>query len=105
MSCSVVSSRQRCPACSRRGRDLGIVVTTLVALSFQLLNPLLQHVTRGYGGARAAAADLAAPFRWTPPGLLASTPLLVQQGRPLLALLRIALVAGWLSPVSSCGSA
>lgn len=79
---------------SRRGRDIGIAATTLVALSAQLLNPLLQHLARGHNGAGATVAILAGPLRWTPPGLLASTPLLVQQGHPWAALLRLALVGG-----------
>jgi ABC-2 type transport system permease protein len=80
---------------SRRGRDIGIALTTLVALSFQLLNPLLQHLQRRSGassGAQSLAA-LAGPLHWMPPGLLASTPLLVRQGHAADALLRLLGVA------------
>lgn len=77
---------------SRRGRDLGIAVTMLVALSFQLLNLLLQYFARRPGGVNGTAAGVAGPLRWTPPGMLASAPLLVQQGRPLAALGLLAVV-------------
>ncbi|MCA1712941.1 MAG: hypothetical protein LC789_15405 [Actinobacteria bacterium] len=79
---------------SRRGRDIGIALTTLVALSFQLINPLLQRVIQPGGSGRDAAAAFAGPIRWTPPGLLASAPLLTQRGQAGTALLRLALVGG-----------
>jgi ABC-2 type transport system permease protein len=79
---------------SRRGRDIGVALTTMVALSFQLLNPVLHHFTGQQRGGDAIAAGLARPLRWTPPGLLASTPRLVQEGRPAQAVLRLLLVAG-----------
>jgi ABC-2 type transport system permease protein len=79
---------------SRRGRDLGIALTLLVALSFQLINPVMQHFLpdTAEGGSSALHA-LADPMRLTPPGLLATTPLLVQQGHPGPALGRLLLVA------------
>lgn len=79
---------------SRRGRDIGIVLTTVVALSFQLINPLMQRFLHTGRSGEAALSSLAGPFRWTPPGLLASTPALVQRGEALSALLRLLLVAG-----------
>lgn len=79
---------------SRRGRDIGIVLTTVVALSFQLINPLMQRFIQPGGSGEAAISSLADPFRWTPPGLLASTPMLVQRGETISALLRLLLVAG-----------
>jgi ABC-2 type transport system permease protein len=65
---------------SRRGRDLGVALTALVALSFQLINPLVQVAVRSGGAGEDALRGLAGPLRWTPPGLLASAP-----GRPLPA--------------------
>lgn len=64
---------------SRRGRDLGVGLAALVALAFQLVNPLLQVAIRRGGGEADAVSTLAALLRWTPPGLLATAP-----GRPLL---------------------
>ncbi len=65
---------------SRRGRDLGVAVTAFVALSFQLVNPLVQIALRQGGAGEDVLRGLADPLRWTPPGLLASAP-----GRPLPA--------------------
>lgn len=59
---------------SRRGRDLGVALTALIALSFQLINPLLQVGLRSGGVGEDALDGLAAPLGWTPPGLLASAP-------------------------------
>jgi ABC-2 type transport system permease protein len=59
---------------SRRGRDLGVALTALVALSFQLINPLVQVALRNGGGGEDALGGLAGPLRWTPPGLLATAP-------------------------------
>lgn len=79
---------------SRRGRDIGIALTTLVALSFQLLNPVLQRLIRpGTDGSHVLAA-IARPLRWTPPGLVAGAPRLAGEGRLLLAVGRLTLVAG-----------
>jgi ABC-2 type transport system permease protein len=64
---------------SRRGRDLGVALTAVIALSFQLVNPLIQVALRRGGVGEHALAGLAGPLRWTPPGLLAAAP-----GRPLL---------------------
>jgi len=59
---------------SRRGRDLGVALTALVGLSFQLINPLLQlAASRGDAG-KNTFHGLAGPLRWTPPGLLATAP-------------------------------
>ncbi|HEX8498575.1 MAG TPA: hypothetical protein VF661_15370, partial [Actinomycetales bacterium] len=67
---------------SRRGRDLGVVLAAVLALSLQLLNPALQVFSRRTaeaGGTVAGALhDVAQQLRWTPPGLLAAAP-----GRPL----------------------
>ena len=74
---------------SRRGRDLGVVLTALVALSFQLVNPLIQVALRTGGAGEDALRGLAGPLRWTPPGLLATAP-----GRPLPAAIGSLLVVG-----------
>ncbi|HEU0103637.1 MAG TPA: hypothetical protein VFR07_15055 [Mycobacteriales bacterium] len=76
---------------SRRGRDLGVVLAAVVALGFQLLNPLVQlSLRRGAGaGAEGPLHTLAQALRWSPTGLLAAAP-----GRPLpSALLSLAAVA------------
>ncbi len=64
---------------SRRGRDLGVALSAVVALSFQLINPLLRVVTgdgstRGSRVGEDALHGLAAPLRWTPAGWLAAAP-------------------------------
>lgn len=59
---------------SRRGRDLGVVVTAAVALLFQLVNPLIQIMLRRGEPGENALSGLAGPLRWTPPGLLAAAP-------------------------------
>jgi ABC-2 type transport system permease protein len=59
---------------SRRGRDLGVGLAALVALSFQLLNPLLQVASSHGDSGKDAFHGLAGPLRWTPPGLLATAP-------------------------------
>lgn len=79
---------------SRRGRDIGIALTTLVALSFQLLNPVMQRLIRPGTDGSGVLAGIARPLRWTPPGLLAGAPRLAGDGRLLLALGRLAFVAG-----------
>lgn len=58
---------------SRRGRDLGVALTALAAVSVQLVNPLLQ---RAVGSAHAGGAvhGLAATLGALPPGLVASAP-------------------------------
>ena len=67
---------------SRRGRDLGVALTAVIALSFQLVNPLIQVALRRGGVGEDALTGLAGPLRWTPPGLLATAP-----SRPLPAAL------------------
>jgi ABC-2 type transport system permease protein len=67
---------------SRRGRDLGVAFAALIGLSFQLVNPLIQVVSRDTPGSRKTAHSVAAVLRWTPSGLLAAAP-----GRPLPAAL------------------
>jgi len=75
-----VSASRACTAAlsgllrSRRGRDLGVALTALIALSFQLVNPLVQVALRRGGAGEDALAGLAGPLRWTPPGLLAAAP-------------------------------
>jgi ABC-2 type transport system permease protein len=59
---------------SRRGRDLGVALTAVVALSFQLVNPLIQTAIRHGGAGRSAFHGLAGPLRWSPSGLLATAP-------------------------------
>ncbi len=69
---------------SRRGRDLGVVLAAVVALSVQLVNPLVQVGVRRAGGSGAGLTGelhrVTAVLRLTPPGLLATAP-----GRPLPA--------------------
>jgi ABC-2 type transport system permease protein len=84
---------------SRRGRDLGVGLSLLIGLSFQLVNPLL---SRGVGPGTSASGlldELARPLRWTPTGLLGRLP-----GMPaasavatllLVALLVVAVVLVW----------
>jgi len=59
---------------SRRGRDVGVALVALLAVSAQLVNPLLQLSTRAGGPGQSALAGLTAPLRWTPAGLLATAP-------------------------------
>lgn len=75
---------------SRRGRDLGVALAAVVALGFQLVNPLIQLAVRRGGDASSVLHGLASWLRWTPPGLLATAP-----GRaPLGAALSLLAVAG-----------
>lgn len=67
---------------SRRGRDLGVALTAVVALGFQLANPLIQLALRTGGGGEDILSGPAGPLAWTPPGLLATAP-----NRPLPAAL------------------
>jgi ABC-2 type transport system permease protein len=57
---------------SRRGRDVGVALTAVVALGFQLVNPFVQVALRNGGVGQDVLAGLADPLRWTPPGLLAT---------------------------------
>jgi ABC-2 type transport system permease protein len=59
---------------SRRGRDLGVVLAAVVALSFQLVNPLVQYGLNNGGAGEDTLRGLAGPLRWSPPGLLATAP-------------------------------
>ncbi len=71
---------------SRRGRDLGVALTALVAVSGQLVNPLLQRAGRSQGAGHALH-QAASVLSTLPPGLLASAPRLARAGRlPLAAL-------------------
>jgi ABC-2 type transport system permease protein len=70
---------------SRRGRDLGVALTALVAISVQLLNPVLQQVSRSTH-ATEQLHSLASALRWLPPGLLASAPRAARDGRWLAVL-------------------
>lgn len=79
---------------SRRGRDLGVALTALVGVSFQLVNPVLQRVTGPDARDGDLLARLAAPLADLPPGLLAGAPGLARDGRTGTALLRLLLVAG-----------
>ena len=59
---------------SRRGRDVGVALAALLAVSAQLVNPLLQASAGPAGPGQDALAALSAPLRWTPAGLLATAP-------------------------------
>ncbi|HTY70969.1 MAG TPA: hypothetical protein VMI11_00925 [Actinomycetes bacterium] len=90
----VVASRASATALSRvlrsrRGRDLGVALAALVAVSVQLVNPVLLKTEERGGN---ALHSVASPLRWTPPGLLARAP-----GLPLApALLSMAAVAAFI---------
>jgi ABC-2 type transport system permease protein len=73
---------------SRRGRDLGVALTALVAVSGQLVNPLLQRVGHSQG-AQQGAHEVADVLAVLPPGLLASAPRLAREGSLPLALLHL----------------
>ena len=80
---------------SRRGRDLGVALTALVALGFQGLNPLLQLAARRGVAGDGVLHPVARALRWTPTGLLAAAP-----GGPLpAALLDLAAVGALLGLV------
>ncbi len=79
---------------SRRGRDLGVAVAALLGVSLQGLSPLLQRVSSTGDGGADLLLRLADPVRLLPPGLLATAPGLVRDGRTGTALLRLLLVAG-----------
>ena len=76
---------------SRRGRDLGVALSALAAVSVQLVNPLLQRLDGTGTQVHVLLADRLAA---TPPALLASAPALVREGRTGSAVLRLLLVAG-----------
>ena len=80
---------------SRRGRDLGVALSLLVGLSFQLVNPLIQRATGVGTSFPDLLADLAAPLRWTPTGLLARAPGM----SPAAAVATLLLVAGVVTAV------
>ncbi|MCW2572652.1 MAG: hypothetical protein JWO88_2710 [Frankiales bacterium] len=73
---------------SRRGRDLGVALTALVAVSGQLVNPVLQRLGRTDGAEQGLhrVADVLAVL---PPGLLASAPRIAREGDLPLALLHL----------------
>ncbi len=73
---------------SRRGRDLGVALTALVAVSGQLVNPLLQRAGRSQG-AEQALHQAASVLSALPPGLLASAPRLAADGQLPLAVLHL----------------
>ena len=84
---------------SRRGRDLGVGLTAVVALSVQLLNPALQLVASRSDGAAGAVHAVAGFLRRTPTALLAAAP-----GRPLaqglaslvaVAVVVVGVLLGW----------
>lgn len=64
---------------SRRGRDLGVALTAVVAVSGQLINPLLQKASQG-DGAREGLHRVASLLDVLPPGLVASAPGLARKG-------------------------
>jgi ABC-2 type transport system permease protein len=58
---------------SRRGRDLGVALTALVAIGGQLLNPVLQRVGASHEASQGLHR-LGSALGTLPPGLLASAP-------------------------------
>lgn len=79
---------------SRRGRDIGVVVTMLVALSAQLINPLMQRLVGPHVSGATGLHQLARAIGWTPPALLAQAPGLARDGRPTAALGSLVAVTG-----------
>jgi ABC-2 type transport system permease protein len=73
---------------SRRGRDLGVALTALVAVSGQLVNPVLQRVGRS-DGAEQGLHQVADVLAVLPPGLIASAPRYAREGNLLLAVLHL----------------
>ena len=77
---------------SRRGRDLGVALTAIVAVSGQLINPVLQRLGH-QNGARQGLHQVAQVLGVLPPGLLATAPKLAREGRVGLSLLHLVLGA------------
>jgi ABC-2 type transport system permease protein len=77
---------------SRRGRDLGVALTALVAVGGQLINPVLQRLGRT-DGAEQALRRVADVLAVLPPGLLASAPRSAREGHLLLAALHLVIGA------------
>ncbi|MGZ6793782.1 MAG: hypothetical protein ACXVFV_12565, partial [Mycobacteriales bacterium] len=73
---------------SRRGRDLGVALTALVAVGGQLLNPVLQRAGRS-SGAQQQLHRVAEALDRLPPGLLATAPRLAREGRYAAAALHL----------------
>jgi ABC-2 type transport system permease protein len=82
---------------SRRGRDIGVAITMLVALSFQLINPLMQRLVGSQVSGTAGLHQLARAVSWTPPALLARAPGLARDGHLDAALGSLVLVAGFVA--------
>jgi ABC-2 type transport system permease protein len=78
---------------SRRGRDLGVALTALVAISVQLVNPLLSRVS-GSPDAPSNLRRVADVLDGFPPGLLASAPRAARDGRWLAAIAHLLVAAG-----------
>lgn len=84
---------------SRRGRDLGVVLSLLVALSFQLINPLMSRLTSPGSSGSDTLAALARPLRYTPTALLAGAPGAAAEGRLAAASSALLLVGGLVAMV------
>ncbi len=78
---------------SRRGRDLGVAVTALAALSPQLVNLAFQRELASGDGLQTLRT-VASPLRALPTGWLASAPELVAAGHGGVASARLLLLAG-----------
>jgi ABC-2 type transport system permease protein len=69
---------------SRRGRDLGVALTAVVAVSGQFVNPVLQRLGQA-NGAEEGLRHVADVLAVLPPGLLASAPRAARDGHLALA--------------------
>jgi ABC-2 type transport system permease protein len=78
---------------SRRGRDVGVAITMLIALSMQLINPIMQRLVGPQVSGTTALHELTRTMSWTPPALLAHAPALARDGRLGAALGSLVLVA------------
>ena len=90
LSRTVVSALSRLLR-SRRGRDLGVALTALTAISVQFLNPVLQKVSRS-AHASEELRSVARVLGWFPPGLAATMPREARQGHWFAVLWHLGLV-------------
>lgn len=86
---------------SRRGRDLGVALTAVLAIGAQLINPLAQRAASSRSDS-TALSQAAHVLRLLPPGLLAAAPRHARNGelgRAVLSLLAAAAVLALLIAV------
>lgn len=84
---------------SRRGRDLGVLVGFCLVVAYMAVNLVLNSANQaGFG---SAAGSVASVLTWTPPGALATLPMLIAAGnwtRVIVAVVTVGvfLALGWL---------